>query len=34
MANAIKNATGVRFTHLPLTPDRLFQQLVERHGRR
>jgi putative selenate reductase molybdopterin-binding subunit len=32
MANAIKNATGVRFAHLPLTPDRLFEKLSERHG--
>ena len=28
IANAIKNATGVRFTHLPLTPDRLFDKLT------
>ena len=27
IANAIKNATGVRFCHLPLTPDRIFDRL-------
>ena len=24
IANAVANATGVRFPHLPLTPDRIF----------
>ena len=24
IANAVANATGVRFAHLPLTPDRIF----------
>jgi putative selenate reductase molybdopterin-binding subunit len=24
IANALMNATGVRFAHLPLTPDRIF----------
>jgi putative selenate reductase molybdopterin-binding subunit len=28
LANAVKNATGVRFAHLPLTPDRIFDKLV------
>ncbi|MDB5732675.1 MAG: xanthine dehydrogenase, molybdenum binding subunit apoprotein [Variovorax sp.] len=28
IANAVKDATGVRFAHLPLTPDRIFDQLV------
>ena len=28
LANAIRNATGVRFAHLPLTPDHIFDQLV------
>jgi putative selenate reductase molybdopterin-binding subunit len=28
IANAIANATGVRFPSLPLTPDRLFQMLA------
>lgn len=28
IANALKNATGVRFAHLPLTPDRIFDQLT------
>lgn len=29
IANALKNATGIRFAHLPLTPDRIFDQLVQ-----
>jgi CO/xanthine dehydrogenase Mo-binding subunit len=31
IANAIANATGVRFPHLPLTPDRIFDQLMANH---
>jgi putative selenate reductase molybdopterin-binding subunit len=31
LANAIEDATGVRFRELPFTPDRLFQRLVEAH---
>jgi putative selenate reductase molybdopterin-binding subunit len=27
IANAVANATGVRFAHLPLTPDRIFSEL-------
>jgi putative selenate reductase molybdopterin-binding subunit len=27
IANALANATGVRFAHLPLTPDRIFDRL-------
>ena len=27
VANALANATGVRFAHLPFTPDRLFSKL-------
>jgi len=27
VANALANATGVRFPHLPFTPDRLFSKL-------
>ena len=27
VANALANATGVRFAHLPFTPDRLFTAL-------
>jgi len=27
LANAVKNATGVRFTALPMTPDRIFDRL-------
>lgn len=29
LANALANATGIRFTHLPFSPDRIFQQLAE-----
>jgi CO/xanthine dehydrogenase Mo-binding subunit len=29
VANALANATGVRFPHLPFTPDRLFSKLGE-----
>jgi CO/xanthine dehydrogenase Mo-binding subunit len=32
IANAITNATGVRFTDLPLAPDRIFERLGCRHG--
>ena len=28
IANALANATGVRFAHLPFTPDRIFDKLV------
>ncbi|MEO5671014.1 MAG: molybdopterin-dependent oxidoreductase [Ramlibacter sp.] len=28
VANALKNATGVRFAHLPFTPDRIFDKLA------
>ena len=27
IANALANATGVRFPHLPFTPDRIFDKL-------
>jgi CO/xanthine dehydrogenase Mo-binding subunit len=27
VANALANATGVRFAHLPFTPDRIFDRL-------
>ena len=30
VANAIANATGVRFAHLPFTPDRLYAKLAAR----
>jgi CO/xanthine dehydrogenase Mo-binding subunit/aerobic-type carbon monoxide dehydrogenase small subunit (CoxS/CutS family) len=30
IANAVANATGVRFAHLPLTPDRIFAALSPR----
>lgn len=29
IANALANATGLRFAHLPFTPDRLFARLAE-----
>ena len=32
IANAIADATGVRFADLPLTPDRIFERLGFRHG--
>jgi putative selenate reductase molybdopterin-binding subunit len=28
VANALANATGIRFPHLPFTPDRIFAQLA------
>jgi putative selenate reductase molybdopterin-binding subunit len=28
VANAIANAVGVRFAHLPFTPDRIFAELT------
>jgi putative selenate reductase molybdopterin-binding subunit len=33
IANAIADATGVRFPDLPLTPDRMFEKLGRCHGR-
>ena len=32
IANAVADATGVRFADLPLTPDRIFERLGSRHG--
>lgn len=32
IANAVAAATGVRFTDLPLTPDRIFERLGSLHG--
>ncbi|MDQ3412730.1 MAG: molybdopterin-dependent oxidoreductase, partial [Chloroflexota bacterium] len=32
LANAIADATGVRFRELPLTPDRIYRPIFERHG--
>ena len=29
IANALRNATGVRFTSLPLTEDRIFEALAQ-----
>jgi CO/xanthine dehydrogenase Mo-binding subunit len=29
LANALADATGIRFDSLPLSPDRIFKQLVE-----
>jgi CO/xanthine dehydrogenase Mo-binding subunit len=35
LANAIEDATGVRFRDLPFTPDRIYREVFERHvGRR
>jgi CO/xanthine dehydrogenase Mo-binding subunit len=34
IANAVANATGVRFTSLPLSPERIFARLVEARGSR
>jgi putative selenate reductase molybdopterin-binding subunit len=33
IANAVANATGVRFAHLPLTPDRMFAALAAEPAR-
>ncbi len=33
IANAVTDATGVRFTELPLSPDRIFERLGRRHDR-
>jgi CO/xanthine dehydrogenase Mo-binding subunit/aerobic-type carbon monoxide dehydrogenase small subunit (CoxS/CutS family) len=33
IANAVADATGVRFPDLPLTPDRIFEKLGRCHGR-
>jgi CO/xanthine dehydrogenase Mo-binding subunit len=30
IANALADATGVRFAHLPFTPDRIFAKLGQR----
>jgi CO/xanthine dehydrogenase Mo-binding subunit len=32
LANALEDATGVRFRELPFTPDRIFGPIFERHG--
>ncbi|MDQ3694161.1 MAG: molybdopterin-dependent oxidoreductase [Chloroflexota bacterium] len=32
LANAIADATAVRFRELPLTPDRIYRPIFERHG--
>ncbi len=31
LANAIEDATGVRFRDLPFTPDRIYREVFERH---
>ena len=33
LANAVQNATGVRFRHLPLTPPRIYESLVSTFAR-
>ena len=30
LANALEDATGVRFRELPFTPERIYQRIVER----
>lgn len=32
LANALEDATGVRFRDLPLTPDRIYRPIFERHA--
>jgi CO/xanthine dehydrogenase Mo-binding subunit len=32
LANALEDATGVRFREMPFTPDRIFEPIFERHG--
>jgi putative selenate reductase molybdopterin-binding subunit len=31
LANALTDATGVRFRDLPFTPDRIYHRIFERH---
>jgi len=31
LANALADATGVRFRNLPFTPDRIYRRIFERH---
>ncbi len=33
VANALADATGIRFRDLPLTPDRIYRAIYEEHGR-
>jgi putative selenate reductase molybdopterin-binding subunit len=32
LANALQDATGIRFRDLPFTPERIFEPIFERHG--
>ena len=32
LANALADATGVRFRDLPFTPDRIYRRIFERHA--
>jgi len=32
LANALADATGIRFGDLPLAPDRIYQRIYEKHG--
>ena len=32
LANALEDATSVRFRELPFTPDRIFAPIFEKHG--
>lgn len=34
LANALRDATGIRFTATPFAPDRIYAAIAERHGRR
>jgi putative selenate reductase molybdopterin-binding subunit len=33
LANALADATGIRFGDLPLAPDRIYRRIYEKHGR-
>ncbi len=32
LANALADATGLRFRDLPFTPDRIYRRIFERHA--
>jgi CO/xanthine dehydrogenase Mo-binding subunit len=32
LANALADATGIRFHSLPLAPDRIYQAIAEKHA--
>jgi CO/xanthine dehydrogenase Mo-binding subunit len=33
LANALADATGIRFGDLPLAPDRIYRRIYEKHGK-